>query len=59
MTRLKVDKQFSWKKLVVPLLTAGAFWFLAVTAFVLSDGQLFALINFGYLGTALGVGLGL
>jgi hypothetical protein len=55
---LKIDKNFSRKKLLVPALTAGAFWTLALVSFALS-GQAFALINFGYLGTALGVGLGL
>jgi hypothetical protein len=54
-----IDRNFTWKKLLVPALTAGSFWTLAVTLFIVSDGQLFALINFGYLGTALGIGLGL
>jgi ferredoxin len=55
---LKIDENFGWKKLLVPAITAGAFWTLAIVSFALS-GQIFALINFGYLGTALGLGLGL
>jgi ferredoxin-type protein NapH len=56
---LPVDRNFTWKKLIVPAVTAGAFWALAVGLFAASGGQIFALVNFGYLGTALGVGLGL
>ncbi|MCA9917263.1 MAG: hypothetical protein KC445_04890 [Anaerolineales bacterium] len=55
---IKIDKNFSWKKLLVPAITAGAFWTLAIVSYTLS-GQIFALINFGYLGTALGLGLSL
>lgn len=58
LVSLKIDKQFTWKKLIVPVVTASAFWMLAVVAYVASD-QLFALINFGYLGTSIGIGLGL
>ena len=58
-TAFAIDKNFTWKKLIVPGITAGAFWTLAIVSFILSEGQLFALINFGYLGTALGIGLGL
>jgi ferredoxin-type protein NapH len=55
---LPVDRDFTWKKLIAPAVVAGAFWALAVALFAAS-GQVFALVNFGYLGTALGVGLGL
>lgn len=58
VTRFEIDSRFNWKKLIAPLATAGAFWALAIAAYV-SSGQLFALINFGYLGTALGLGLSL
>lgn len=54
-----IDKNFTWKKLIVPGVTAVVFWALAVVMYSVSGGQIFALINFGYLGTALGVGLGL
>ncbi|MCB8965876.1 MAG: 4Fe-4S binding protein [Ardenticatenaceae bacterium] len=57
---LRIDKNFTWKKLIAPVVTAGAFWTLAIVLFVVGEGQqLFVLINFGYLGTALGIGLGL
>lgn len=58
MKRFEIDSRFTWKKLIAPLATAGAFWALAIAAYV-GSGQLFALINFGYLGTALGIGLSL
>jgi Pyruvate/2-oxoacid:ferredoxin oxidoreductase delta subunit len=53
-----VDKNFRLKKLLLPILIATVFWTLAVTLYVMS-GELFPLINFGYLGTSLAVGLGL
>ncbi|MCA9978193.1 MAG: hypothetical protein KC413_20670, partial [Anaerolineales bacterium] len=57
---LRIDKNFTWKKLIAPVVTASAFWTLAIVLFVVGEGQqLFVLINFGYLGTALGIGLGL
>ncbi|WP_420641297.1 4Fe-4S binding protein [Candidatus Leptofilum sp.] len=55
---LTLDKQFSWRKLLLPGLTAGTFWTLAIVLYGVT-GELFPLINFGYLGTALGIGLGL
>lgn len=50
--------QFSSKKLIVPGIVMLAFWILA---FVLwqSSGYIQPLILFGYIGTSLGVGLGL
>ena len=57
-TTFTLDKQFSWKKLLVPGLAAGAFWTLALVLYGVT-GESFPLINFGYLGTALGIGLGL
>ena len=53
-----IDKNVRWKQLIVPGLTAGAFWTLALILYSVT-GELFPLINFGYLGTALGIGLGL
>lgn len=58
-TALSIDKNFTWKKLIAPGVTAGAFWTLAIAAYAASSGQISALINFGYLGTALSIGLGL
>ncbi|NDJ52442.1 MAG: 4Fe-4S binding protein [Chloroflexi bacterium] len=47
-----------WKKLIVPLGIMAAFWALAIIGYI-SSGWWEMLLNFGYLGTALGVGLGL
>ena len=57
-TAFTLDKNFSWNKLLVPCLTAGAFWTLAIALYGVT-GELYPLINFGYLGAALGIGLGL
>lgn len=54
----KIDKNFSRKKLVMPAITAVIFWALALVLFF-ATGESFPLINFGYLGTALGIGLSL
>jgi len=56
---IHTDKDFALRKLVLPVLVFTLFWSLAITLFVISDGQLFALVNFGYLGTSLAIGLGL
>ncbi|MGF1505701.1 MAG: 4Fe-4S binding protein [Anaerolineae bacterium] len=48
-----------WKKLIVPAATMAAFWALAVVAWQASGSAVEGLLNFGYLGTALGLGLGL
>jgi ferredoxin len=56
---IAIDKNFTWKKLIVPGVTAVAFWTLAIITCTTSRGQIFALINFGYLGTTLGIGLSL
>ena len=42
-----IDKNFTRKKLVVPGVTAVAFWTLAIVMYTVSGGQIFALINFG------------
>jgi ferredoxin-type protein NapH len=49
---------FQFKNLIVPGVVMLAFWGLAVWGF-LASGYLQPLIMFGYIGTALGVGLGL
>lgn len=58
-TAFAMDRNFTWKKMMAPGVTAVAFWTLAIVSYTASGGQIFALINFGYLGTALGIGLGL
>jgi ferredoxin-type protein NapH len=50
--------QFSFKKLIVPGIVALAFWILAIVGWQ-SSGYIQPLILFGYIGTSLGVGLGL
>lgn len=51
-------RSINGKKLIVPLSAAGAFWILAIVGYI-SSGWWEMLLNFGYLGTALGIGLGL
>jgi hypothetical protein len=50
--------QFSFKKLIVPGIVMLAFWILAIVGWQ-SSGYVQPLILFGYIGTSLGVGLGL
>lgn len=47
-----------YKKLIVPGVVMAAFWALAITGY-LSSGYTMPLILFGYIGTSIGVGLGL
>lgn len=49
---------FQWKNLIVPLVVMLAFWGIAIWGFTAS-GYVQPLIMFGYIGTSLGVGLGL
>ena len=50
--------EFQFKKLIVPMVVMLAFWGVAMWGFIAS-GLAMPLIMFGYIGTALGVGLGL
>jgi polyferredoxin len=50
--------QFSLKKLIVPAIILFAFWALGIVGW-LASGFIQPLILFGYIGTSLGVGLGL
>jgi len=50
--------QFGFKKLIVPGIVMLAFWILAIVGWQ-SSGYIQPLILFGYIGTSLGVGLGL
>lgn len=54
----KLDRTFTPRKLLIPAVIMLAFWALAVGLFV-AGGHPFMLFNFGYIGTAMGVGLGL
>lgn len=53
-----VKPDFQFKNLIIPLVVMLAFWSLAVWGF-LASRYIQPLIMFGYIGTALGVGLGL
>lgn len=55
---MKISENLSWKKLIVPGVVMLAFWSLA-TAVWLSTGEIMPLFFFGYIGTSVGVGLGL
>ena len=54
----KSNKSFQFKNLIVPGVVMLAFWGVAIWGFTAS-GLTRPLIMFGYIGTALGVGLGL
>lgn len=49
---------FNWKKLAVPGVVMLAFWALAAALWQ-SSGEIMALFFFGYIGTSVGIGLGL
>jgi len=50
--------KFEFKQLIVPLVVLAAFWGLGIWGFAAS-GYVQPLVMFGYIGTSLGVGLGL
>ena len=54
---LKASK-FQLKKLIVPAVVMLAFWGVALWGY-LASGYIQPLIMFGYIGTSIGVGLGL
>jgi len=56
--KVGAKNDIQWKNLVVPAVVLLAFWALAMWGF-LASGNAQPLIMFGYLGTSLGVGLGL
>ena len=56
MSHTKLDLRF--KNLVTPLVVMAAFWGIAIWGFVAS-GYIQPIIMFGYIGTSLGIGLGL
>src|SRR5512143_711066 len=57
-TVAKQTKAFPFKSLIVPAVVMLAFWGVAILGFTAS-GYTLPLIMFGYIGSALGVGLGL
>ena len=56
----RLDNRYTlpWKNLIVPAIVMAAFWSLAIVAWQ-SSGYTQPLFMFGYIGTSLGVGLGL
>lgn len=54
---MKADKAFDLKELRIPLFLLILFWAIALLLWQ-STGNRFYLFNFGYIGTALGLGLG-
>jgi polyferredoxin len=56
--RLDIKNKFQIKNLIVPVAVMVAFWGIAIWGFIAS-GYIQPIIMFGYIGTALGVGLGL
>lgn len=57
MKDISPDKKSKLSTLKTPLIMMGIFWTIAITLWQLS-GQIFYLINFVYIGTSLGVGMG-
>src|SRR6266545_6747233 len=55
---MKANRNFHLKSLIVPLLVMLAFWGIAIWGF-LASGYVQPIILFGYIGTSLGIGLGL
>lgn len=55
---MKTESNFHVKKLIVPAVVMLAFWGLGIWGFVAS-GYIQSIFMFGYIGTSLGVGLGL
>lgn len=55
---LNIKNKFQIKNLIVPLVVMVAFWGLALWGFM-ATGFLQPIIMFGYIGTSLGIGLGL
>ncbi len=55
---MKAENNFHIKNLIVPFVVLLAFWGIAIWGFVAS-GYIQPIIMFGYIGTSLGVGLGL
>ena len=55
---MKTKLNFQFKDIVVPLVVMAAFWGIAIWGYVAS-GYIQSIIMFGYIGTSLGLGLGL
>lgn len=58
-TGKKRKEQSLAQKLLAPMVIMASFWALALTLWSMSPDNIFFLFNFGYIGTSLGVGMGL
>jgi len=55
---MKPENTFDFARFKVPLIIMVIFWVIAVVLWR-TTGSLFGIYNFGYIGTALGVGMGM
>jgi ferredoxin-type protein NapH len=54
---MTTEEKFNLSNLKMPLFLAGLFWVIAVILWQ-TTGKIFYLFNFGYIGTSLGIGIG-
>ena len=52
------EDKFKYSELKIPLIMMGIFWIIAIVLWQ-TTGKIFYVVNFGYIGTAIGVGAGL
>ena len=52
------QSMFTWKNIAIPLIIFLSFWSVALVLWR-TTGNMFYLFNFGYIGTAVGIGIGL
>ena len=57
MQNKSLEKKSRFATLRTPIIMTGIFWAIAVVVWQLS-GQWFYIVNFGYIGTSIGVGMG-
>jgi NAD-dependent dihydropyrimidine dehydrogenase PreA subunit len=55
---MKSIDSFDYSQLKIPLIMMAIFWMIAVVLWLMT-GRIFYLCNFGYIGTALGLGIGI
>jgi len=58
MMKYSESKLYELKSIKVPLILFRVFWSVAIALWQ-TNGNMFYLFNFGYIGTALGLGIGL
>ena len=55
---MESEDKFQYSELRIPLILMGIFWIIAIVLWQ-TTGKIFYVVNFGYIGTAIGVGAGL